>query len=66
MNSRNLNHWIAAEVAAAAVAAKRPTPDGSELLDERFDKCGVVGQHTVPEKELIYSCLNLLFLIGER
>ena len=43
MNSHNLNHWIAAEVAAAAAFTKRSSPDGIELLDKRFDKCGVVG-----------------------
>ena len=52
MNSRCLNHRIAAEVAAAAVAAKRTSPDGIELLDKRRDKCGVVGENAVLEVAL--------------
>ena len=54
MNSRNLNHWIAAEVAATAVAAKVTSPGGIELLDKRFDKCGVVGENAVLEIALAH------------
>ena len=53
MNSRYLNHWVAAEVAATAVAAKRSSPDGIELLDKRLDKCGVVGENAVLEIALL-------------
>ena len=36
-------------VAAAAIAAKCPSPDGVELLDERIDEGGVIGEDTVLE-----------------
>ena len=53
MYSRYLNHWIVTEVAATAVAAKRSSPDGIELLYKRFDKCGVVGENAVFEVALL-------------
>ena len=53
MNSRYLNHWVAAEVATSTIAAEIPAPDGIELLDERFDKCGVVGENAVFEIALL-------------
>ena len=49
----DLHHRVAAEVAATAFAAKRSSPDGIELLDERFDKCGVVGEDAVLEIALL-------------
>ena len=55
MNSRHLNHWIAAEIEAAAVATKRPAPDGIELLDKRFDKCRVVAENAVFEVALLLA-----------
>ena len=42
MTSHHLNHWVAAKVAAATIAAKRTTPNGIELLDKRFDECWIV------------------------
>ena len=33
--------------AAAAFAAKRPSPDGVELLDKRIDERGIVGKDAV-------------------
>ena len=50
----NLRHRIVTEVAAAAIAAKRSSPDGIELLDERFDKCRVVGENAVLEIALLH------------
>ena len=35
-------------LAAAAVAAELAAPDGIELLDERVEKGGVVGEDAVP------------------
>ena len=55
MNSRILHHRIAAEVAASAVAAKRPTPDGIELLDKRFDKCRGIAENAVFEVALLLA-----------
>lgn len=49
LNSRCLNHRIAAEVAAAAVAAEIPSPNRIELLDKRFDKRRVICQDAVLE-----------------
>ena len=51
----NLHHWIAAEVAAATVEAKRSTPDGIELLDKWFDKCRVVAENAVFEVALLLA-----------
>ena len=53
MNSRYLNHRIAAEVATTAIAAEITSPDGIELLDKRLDKCGVVGENAVLEIALL-------------
>ena len=47
-----LHHQIAAVVASAAIAAKGPTPDGVELLDERIDERGIVGENAVLEVAL--------------
>lgn len=41
--------------AASAIAAKVATPNGIELLDKRFDKCGVVRQNAVLEVALALS-----------
>ena len=35
-------------LAAAAVAAELAAPDGIELLDERVEKGGVVGEDAIP------------------
>lgn len=37
---------------APAVAAELPSPDGIELLDERIDEGGIIGQNTVLEVAL--------------
>ena len=56
----NLHHWIAAEVAAATVEAKRSTPDGIELLDKDFiDETRTrafieTGSWTDADRELMY------------
>ena len=39
-------------VASAAIAAKRPSPNRVELLDERIDEGGVIGEDTVLEVAL--------------
>lgn len=39
-------------VAAAAIAAEGPSPDGIELLEERFNESGIVGQDAVLEVAL--------------
>ena len=49
----DLHHRVAAEVATAAFAAEVASPDGIELLDKRFDKCGVVGEDAVLEVALL-------------
>ena len=38
--------------AAAAFAAKRPSPDGIKLLDKRIDEGGIVGKDAVLEVAL--------------
>ena len=47
------HHRVAAEVATATITAEVATPDGIELLDKRFDKCGVVGENAVLEVALL-------------
>ena len=48
-SSGNLIAFGDRRIFAAAVSA----PDGIELLDERFDKCGVVGENAVLEIALL-------------
>jgi len=52
MNSRNLHHRVAAEVATTTIAAEITTPDGIELLDKRRDECRIVGENAVFEVAL--------------
>ena len=50
--SNLLYHRIGAMFAAAAFAAKRPSPDGIELLDKRIDERGIIGEDAVFEVAL--------------
>ena len=42
-------------LASAAIAAKGPSPDGIEMLGERFDERGIVGQDAVLEVALAHG-----------
>ena len=42
-------------LAAATFAAEGPSPDGIELLDERIDEGGIVGEYAVLEVALAHG-----------